>query len=152
MYKCSKCGWEGIVNGRQRCLACYRLRIKEWRERNPDKARAQRSRWNKKFRETRREEFNARRRRLRNKESGIEMYKRRIKWLLSGNVTRQELIEIYERQKGQCSYCNKPVKCFFNPLHLRGFDHIKPRSKGGKHEKNNIVVSCGRCNAIKRDK
>src|SRR3990167_5109588 len=113
-YECKKCGWNGEVSGRYRCLACNRRRVKEWRKNNKEKYRAQKSRGIKRFRETRRKEFNAKRRRKRNPERNSEMRKRRMEWLLSGSLTRLELIEIYERDNGQCVYCKQAVKARFS--------------------------------------
>ena len=148
-YKCQKCGWEGFVNCRPRCLACYRRRIKEWRKNNPERAKQQRARYNKRFKEFRRDEFNKKRRRLRKPETNHKQYKKRIEWFLSGNVTRTDLIEIYERDK-VCVYCGTKVIPRFNPLDPRGFDHVISRANGGIHEKSNIVVCCRRCNELKK--
>jgi len=150
MYICKKCGWQGVVRGRQRCLACARKYIKEWRKNNREKSRAQHARWDKKFRLERREEYNARARRKRNPEKVYEMCKRRSKWLLSGTATRLELIEIWEKQKGLCVYCGKSAGTpRFTPHDPRGFDHVLSRAAGGKHEASNMVVCCRPCNSKK---
>lgn len=150
MYKCKTCGWEGVVNGRQRCLACYRRRIKEWRLKNPDKAKKHRREWEKRFRTERREEYNARRRRKRSTQRNAEAYQRRKKWLLSGTVTRIQLIEIWEKTSGLCVMCgNKAGLPRFTPFDMRGFDHVKSRIQGGKNNADNIQVCCKKCNATK---
>lgn len=54
---------------------------------------------------------------------------------------------IYARDNGMCQYCGKLLnrnKCTF--------DHIKPRSRGGKTCWNNIVLACLKCNQRKADK
>jgi 5-methylcytosine-specific restriction endonuclease McrA len=47
------------------------------------------------------------------------------------------------RDKGKCAYCEK-----------RGdtIDHVIPRSRGGKHEWENVVCACRKCNHKKADK
>ena len=55
-------------------------------------------------------------------------------------LTRKTLMH---RDSGMCQYCGK-----------RGdtIDHVIPRSKGGKHTWNNVVIACRPCNAKKSDK
>lgn len=149
IYHCKKCNWEGEVLTRPRCLACYRKNVAKWRKENPEKCRAQKSRYDKRFRAIRRDEYNAKRRRYRKPETNAKQWKARLEWLLSGTVTRNDLIEIYESTKGLCKYCQVKVNARFNPYDPRGFDHIKPRVKGGKHERTNIITCCGKCNARK---
>ena len=148
-YTCTKCGWSGVVNGRQRCLVCARRRIKAWRADNPEKARAQQKRHEKKFRTERREEYKARRRKYYVPKTAKEAWARRVRWLMAGDVTRTQLIELYGKHNGTCKYCGTHVKARFVPMDPRGFDHIKPRIKGGKHTAKNMVVCCRRCNELK---
>lgn len=149
LYTCGKCGWVGEVKSRPRCLVCYAKRVSEWRANNPDKAKAQKARYQKRHRETRRDEHNARRRRLRKSETNAANYRQRLLWLIQGDATRQDLISIYEKAKGLCVYCGIKVRPRFTPTDPRGFDHVIARVNGGKHTASNIVVSCGRCNARK---
>lgn len=152
-YLCKKCGWSGQVKDKAyRCLGCAREAVRKWRKENPEKYKIQRARKEKRFRTERRDEYNAKRRRIRSSERNAEQRIRRLKWFLEGNVTRLDLVEIFEKQKGKCSYCGTLVKPRFTPSDPRGFDHIIPRKLGGKHEKDNIQVCCGKCNGIKSDK
>lgn len=148
-YTCKKCGWSGDVIGRPRCLACYRKRTKEWREANPQKFKEQRARYAKKYRTERREQYNAKRRRLRSKERNAINYRKRHEWLLSGDITRQDLIDIYELQNQRCFYCSKKVKPRFSPHDPRGYDHVISRANGGKHTRDNVVLCCRKCNELK---
>jgi len=151
VYTCKTCGWSGQVNGQQRCLACTRERVKIWRKENPDKYRAQKSRYDKKFRAERPDEYRAKKRRYYLPKTAAKAYRRRRQWLEAGNVTAQQLREIYKAHAGQCAYCHTHIpKPRFNPLDLRGFDHVIARAKGGKHTAENIVVCCRSCNEIKR--
>ncbi len=148
-FECKKCGWSGNVNGRPRCLACYRRRVREWRSRNPDKAREQRSRYDKKFREERPEEYRAKRRKYYLPQTAKRARQRRVEWLKQGTVTNHDLIEIFELYSKRCVYCGVDVNPRFTPNDPRGFDHVKSRAQGGKHERENIVPCCRRCNELK---
>lgn len=56
-------------------------------------------------------------------------------------VTRRELLK---RDHHQCQYCG-------SKKHLT-IDHVLPRSKGGKHTWDNVVIACERCNCSKGDR
>jgi len=58
-------------------------------------------------------------------------------------LTRSNLIA---RDKGLCGYCKASVG------NKGTIDHIKPRSKGGRHQWENVVLSCSPCNSKKDDK
>ncbi len=51
---------------------------------------------------------------------------------------------IYARDQGKCQYCGSKVK-----RHEYTYDHVVPRSQGGKTEWTNIVVCCMPCNQRK---
>ena len=51
------------------------------------------------------------------------------------------------RDNGQCQYCQVSI-----PLGKETIDHIKPKSRGGRHEWTNIVLSCHSCNQKKGSK
>lgn len=51
---------------------------------------------------------------------------------------------IWIRDKGKCQYCGKTV-----PIEEFTFDHVIPKSKGGKTIWENIVVACYKCNQKK---
>lgn len=57
--------------------------------------------------------------------------------------TKRNLMEHYGHK---CCYCGKK----FHPKDLN-FDHVVPRSKGGKTDWTNIVTSCFPCNSRKAD-
>ena len=152
-YKCRKCGWEGTVNGRPRCMECCRVRVSRWRKENPEKLRAQKRRYDKRMRMERREEYNARRRRKRSAKRNAEARQRRITWFLAGDVTREQLIFIFEKGQGKCHYCGQAIIApRFTPTDPRGFDHMISRAKGGKHTATNITPCCRLCNELKGDK
>lgn len=50
------------------------------------------------------------------------------------------------RDRGECQYCGASVGS-------RGtIDHVVPRSRGGKHAWENVVLACGPCNSKKDDR
>lgn len=142
------------MNGRPRCLECYRKAVSKWHKNNPEKSNAQARLYDHRFRVERKEAYNAKRRRFRKPSTMQASYKRRAEWLGAGDVTREQLIEISRRDNGQCICCGAPVRARFTPSDPRGFDHIVPRVQGGKHTASNLVVYCRKCNsqkAIERD-
>lgn len=52
--------------------------------------------------------------------------------------------EVLRRDKHQCQYCG-------STKHLT-LDHVIPRSKGGKHLWDNVVIACESCNSRKSDR
>lgn len=56
-------------------------------------------------------------------------------------VTRREVLK---RDKHQCQYCGSKKQLTL--------DHIIPRSKGGKHSWDNVVIACSSCNSHKGDR
>ena len=53
---------------------------------------------------------------------------------------------LFVRDRGRCQYCDKRLnKSRFT------IDHVIPKSKGGKTDWNNLVVSCSKCNTKKGD-
>ncbi len=54
---------------------------------------------------------------------------------------------IYTRDHYKCQYCGQEK----SPEHLT-YDHVMPRSKGGKTDWTNIVAACVTCNGKKGDK
>jgi 5-methylcytosine-specific restriction endonuclease McrA len=54
---------------------------------------------------------------------------------------------VYLRDKGTCQYCRTKV-----PMSEFTYDHVRPRSQGGKTKWENIVVACLPCNHKKADR
>lgn len=54
---------------------------------------------------------------------------------------------IYIRDCGQCQYCSKKVS-----VRESTFDHVLPKSQGGKTSWTNIVIACFDCNQKKRNR
>lgn len=52
--------------------------------------------------------------------------------------------EVLRRDKNACQYCGSTKKLTL--------DHVIPRSKGGKHTWDNVVIACESCNSRKGDR
>jgi 5-methylcytosine-specific restriction endonuclease McrA len=52
--------------------------------------------------------------------------------------------EILKRDRDRCQYCGSKKQLTI--------DHIIPRSKGGQHTWDNVVIACANCNSRKGDK
>ncbi len=74
----------------------------------------------------------------------------RIVWLKEGDVTLEELVDLYVAARGRCVYCGVYVPAYLRPGNPAGFDHIEPRALGGKHTIANLQVCCKKCNILKR--
>ena len=61
----------------------------------------------------------------------------------SGDVTKEDILEIEHNYK-TCYWCNKKLDKM--DMHL---DHYVPLSKNGKHTKSNLVATCSKCNLSK---
>jgi 5-methylcytosine-specific restriction endonuclease McrA len=64
------------------------------------------------------------------------------------NKVKFSRYNIFYRDQFKCQYCGKHKK---NPEELT-FDHVIPRSAGGKTEWTNIVTACLPCNSKKGNK
>ena len=54
---------------------------------------------------------------------------------------------VFLRDRFSCQYCNEHF-----PTPELTFDHVVPRSKGGRTEWTNVVAACSRCNLRKANK
>lgn len=93
---------------------------REWRKNNPEKVRV----------------------------IGRASMNRRRALLMSaeGQYTAKDAKAQYERQKGQCYWCDKYVGSRYD------LDHIVPLTRGGSNYPDNIVVACPHCNRSRRNK
>lgn len=148
---CIKC--KSIKDGSHAswCKKCYAEWKREYRKRKPEKAREANRRSIRLWREKYPDKWRALIRRKFEKRvvKGDICKKIRIAWMLDGDVTREELVGIFKRDNGNCTYCGTPVKCAFTPLSCRGFDHVLARCNGGRHTASNMVVCCKSCNRKK---
>ena len=68
----------------------------------------------------------------------LRMFKR------NKRVLKFSRINIYARDKYRCQYCSQKL-----PISELTYDHVIPRSKGGKTAWDNIVAACAACNRRK---
>ena len=54
---------------------------------------------------------------------------------------------LYYRDHGMCQYCGTTMN-----MKQTTYDHVIPRSKGGTHTWDNVVMSCSKCNNVKADR
>lgn len=56
-------------------------------------------------------------------------------------------LNVYVRDDFTCAYCHRKL-----PMSALTYDHVLPRSRGGRTEWENIVTACVACNAKKANK
>lgn len=61
-------------------------------------------------------------------------------------ISKELRISVEERAKGYCEYCLSSSQ--FSPS-LFEMEHIRPESKGGKTNFENLALACRRCNGLK---
>ena len=54
---------------------------------------------------------------------------------------------LWKRDDGRCQYCNVGLS-----MENATLDHVFPKSRGGKHDWENLVLACGPCNLKKGSK
>jgi 5-methylcytosine-specific restriction endonuclease McrA len=60
---------------------------------------------------------------------------------MGARLTKRNL---WVRDDGRCQYCNVHL-----PIEVATLDHVVPKSRGGSHSWENLVLSCGTCNLRK---
>jgi len=121
-----------------------RARVKEWKERYPDRVLANRNghyEANKETIKQRVAEWNAanpeatrsRGRNYRARVNGAE-----------GSHTAADILALFDAQSGACVYCKRQLGSAYH------VDHIHPLSRGGSNWPTNLQLLCARCNNNKR--
>ena len=59
-----------------------------------------------------------------------------------GSFTKEQVAELYRKQRGRCAWCNKKIKAYHR-------DHRKSLHRGGNNSIHNIELLCGPCNLKK---
>jgi HNH endonuclease len=64
-------------------------------------------------------------------------------------VTKQEGLQILERDQYICQYCGLDGKASFDNAIAMSVDFVVPRARKGKKDPRNLVACCRSCNMIK---
>lgn len=125
----------------------YREKVKKYQEKNKDKKRE----YDKAYRAERLDIDRERSARWRAENPELrkavsQSYKARRRTQEDGGISSKDLKEWKLKQKKVCYWCG--CGC------AKGYhvDHYVPLSKGGKHEADNLVISCADCNLRKNAK
>lgn len=149
------------------CKVCQSLRGRAYRKRNPDKCNNERDKANqKKWRKENSERANASYKRWRernpekrkemllawerkNPDSAAERWRKRraLKKKAMGWMPPFPEGILFGEQDGLCLYCSANLEQ--SGWHM---DHKIPLSRGGKHDWNNVCLSCPNCNLVKHRK
>ena len=73
--------------------------------------------------------------------TGFIFAKLRLKDIASKRPTKKGL---WARDNGTCQYCEKQVN-----ISVATIDHVIPKSRGGDHTWENLVIACSKCNGKK---
>ena len=139
------------------CLVCYALMSRNWREKNPEKARASRQKFLATHKEqlrtyetqrwsTHRETMAERNRRWRQSHplQRAENEARRRAKLKGCDTDKVDYAAILERDGWNCYLCDEHVT-----HETLSFDHVVPIKQGGLHTADNIKVTHRSCNSRK---
>ena len=134
-----------------RVLAAYhanpgptRARVKEWRERHPDRVLELRQAWyevNKPTVVQRVTDWNATYPEA--KLARCRNYRARLNGA-EGSHTAADILALFDAQGGVCVYCKRQLGTAYH------VDHIHPLSRGGSNWPTNLQLLCARCNNNKR--
>lgn len=113
-------------------------RTKRWALKNPEKAKAV-------YREAR-IRWIAKNPEKYNQGLAVSRARRRVRLKDRGEYKAEDVARIFKLQKGRCAYCRIRVGDAYD------VDHIIPISKGGMNTKDNIQITCGKCNGKKHNK
>ena len=101
---------------------------KAWKLANPDKVRADCAAWMRNHPEVR---------------ISSEAKRRTAKTEAGGSFSKEEIDDLYLKQKGKCAICRESTKEKFHR------DHIYPVALGGTSDISNIQLLCPTCNCKK---
>lgn len=78
----------------------------------------------------------------------VLLLKRYVRWETRLKFNRRN---VFKRDKYACQYCGKSAERREIPYEALTYDHVQPRSRGGKTTWENIVTACYPCNHKKAD-
>lgn len=106
----------------------FKKRVKRWTDANVERMTFLRNRWKRENRE---------------RVCAYSQARRAAISKARGNVTEDDIKEIFSLQKGKCAICKSSVSESFHA------DHIMPLARGGDNDPHNIQLLCPRCNLKK---
>lgn len=101
--------------------------VRAWQKRNPERLREA-----------------SRRYRVTHPGRELARHTRRQAAIETGNVSDEQLQDLFLVWEYSCAYCGSP--------HRLTFDHVMPLARGGEHTIANIVPACRSCNSSKKDR
>jgi len=138
------------------CKECANKKNKEnpWSRRNPERSRQIHRRYEERHKEWLKERAKVYRVRYRDHRLAHTRNYRALKRLAEGTHTKEDIFHLFTAQRGKCYYCGKkltPPGKGKKQGHQRSYqvDHIVPLSRGGRNDRDNLVLACPPCNESK---
>ncbi len=141
---CVRCGtseWDNYGN----CRACKRARNNRWQQENTDKVAGASRQWKQSNPQKVADKEKEWRHANRSKVNAIKNRRRTRKTEAGGSFTAEEFNALCTHYGNRCLCCNR------GNVKLTA-DHIKPVSKGGTSNIDNVQPLCGPCNSRKKDR
>jgi hypothetical protein len=138
-----------------------RERVANWCKKNPLRTKAHKEKWeknnkdkirikNRRLYESKREEHLKACKKWRDENKPLRALYSRTRYArkmaAEGSHTIDDVMRLYQLQRGMCAYCGCDVSNGYQ------VDHIIPLAKGGSDKSENICISCKTCNQRKSDK
>lgn len=73
------------------------------------------------------------------------VYRNKRRAAMTGDLSTKEWQDILEEFDHRCAYCQVQGQTLT-------MEHMTPVSRGGRHDRNNVVPACKSCNSSKKDK
>ena len=159
MKTCRKCGVEkpildfgvsGKNNGlhKNKCKICCAASLKEWRQQNPERAKARDRAWAAKNR-SKISEKNKKRYNNPSLEKKLQMLlKTAADRKIGFNLSLDDLKDIWDKQNGLCTYTGLPLTPKGHQINTVSLDRI---DSNGIYEKSNVQLVCVVINRMKLD-
>jgi 5-methylcytosine-specific restriction endonuclease McrA len=110
---------------------------------NPERERALRTKWRDTNRELQNQSVANWKKRNLDRHATYERNRRALKKGCEGRHTHEDVVALFNKQKGECYYCTDPLS---DGYHV---DHKTALAKGGSNGPENIALACPPCNLRK---
>lgn len=121
-------------------------RVRQWKLANPEKSKTNNKKWTDAHKDQIKKVRTIWRKKNPEKQRAYARRWRRKKLDAAGSHTPEDIVAIYQSQKGLCYYCGVEVGEKYE------VDHVDPISQGGSDSAWNLVIACPSCNRSKGDK